>query len=811
MKLFNILQSASCFALLAGLALSPSAFAQQNESDKAALDEIIVTAQSRAQSLQDVPVSVSAVTEDTLVKTSVVKIEDLTTLVPNFTYTETGISTNFFIRGVGSGINQAFEQSVGVYVDGVNFPRGQQVRAPFLDIARVEVLRGPQSILFGKNSVAGALNIITNRPTATFEGSLLAQQEVVDGETVLEGVLSGPLSDRVRARVAGRYRKFDGFIHNATLDRDEPNREEYTFRGLVDFDVTENITATAKAEYSQFDSFGRNIEVENAQAATVGPFTGLNYGQILVNVFGQDASVLNQTRDGIRSSNGDSSNNKQQLYQFDINWALGDFTLKSTSAYQDFKYSEVCDCDFTGANVFLADLQEKYQQFSQELRLTSPLYDKYDYILGGYFQSSKHDYNDQIIVNTNSILVPALGGSGALISGTQAARHAHVDTTVWSAFAQFNYHVSDDVTLQLGGRVTNDKRDGTRIMNIEAAGGGALPAAQAAAAIVYAGGFAISSTNLAAIAGAGNPTAAFLLNKLGQPEATGHRNKTKFSPDIKLVYDVSDDTMLYASWARGYKSGSFDFRANNRGVSPTTNEAFEFDDERADNYEIGGKFKFGGNVELNLTGYYTKYNDLQISIFDGVLGFNVGNAARSRIEGIELDGRWAVTDHVRLTGGASLMDFKFTDFKNGQCYFGQTPNVDFDGDGTPELCDYTGLSNQLVSDFSGNIAMDFDWPVSENYEITGYTSLFYASAYDAAPTHDPAGRQDGYAKINARLALAPKDGPWEIAILGKNLTDKIVKTYSGDAPLSGSSFGVKTNYNFIGQGRTIALQGRVKF
>jgi len=257
---------------------------------------------------------------------------------------------------------------------------------------------------------------------------------------------------------------------------------------------------------------------------------------------------------------------------------------------------------------------------------------------------------------------------------------------------------------------------------------------------------------------------------------------------------------------RGFKSGGFDFRANNRGTFATSNEAFEFDDEQATNFEVGGKFKLGSSAELNATAYFTKFDDLQVSIFDGTLGFNVRNAATSEVKGLEIDGRWALTDHVRLNGGMSIMDFEFTDFADGQCYAAQSDSrVQANG-----LCDYTGLSNQLVSDFSGNLAIDFDHQIGD-YEITGLASLFYASAYDAAATHDPLGRQDGYAKINARLAFAPQDGPWEIAILGKNLGDEIIRTYTGDAPLAFSSFGRKTNYSFFGQGRTITLQGKVKF
>ena len=229
-----------CFALSGSIAMlaaaATTAFAQ--DDGRSLLDEITVTAAYREQGLQDVPVSVSAVTGDMIANVGLQKVEDIQFLVPNFTMTETGISTNIFIRGIGSGINQAFEQSVGTYIDGVYYGRAQQARAPFLDLERVEVLRGAQSILFGKNSVAGALNITTAKPSDEFEGSVFVSNEFEDSETIVEGVLSGAFSDTVRARVAARSRNLDGYMTNATLNRDEPNREDWTVRATLQADLT---------------------------------------------------------------------------------------------------------------------------------------------------------------------------------------------------------------------------------------------------------------------------------------------------------------------------------------------------------------------------------------------------------------------------------------------------------------------------------------------------------------------------------------------------------------------------------------------
>ncbi len=791
---------------LAGLALNVTAVAQDTAPERA-LEEIIVTAQYREQGLQDVPISVTAVTGDMLTKTALQKVEDIQFLVPNFNMTETGISTSVFIRGIGSGINQGFEQSVGYYIDGIHYGRGQQSRMPFLDLERVEVLRGPQSILFGKNSVAGALNITTAKPSNEFEGRIFVSTETEDGETILEGMLSGPFSDRVRGRVAARTRDSDGYLNNATVSRDEPQREDWTVRGILEFDLTDNVMATFKAEVSEFDVRGRHIEIINESP---GP-SGLTYAQILALVFMQDPSVLNNTQDGIRSANDDFSFNELETYVLTVDWAIGEFDLKSVSAWQSFEYDELCDCDFTGASVFGAALQESYDQFSQEFRLTSPLNDNYNYILGFYYQTSDHDYRDQIIVPANSVLIPAINmdspGAGNLVVATEANRLATVENDVISAFAQFNWQISDVFTLQLGGRFTQDERDGFRTLSILAQGGGSLPAAQAAAPLVYANLFGITSTNLEFL----GPTGAFFISQLGALPVSGNRDKTKFSPDVKLVWDVSDDVMLYASWAQGFKSGSFDFRANNRNFYPDMATSFEFEDEENTNFELGGKFSIGGIAEINATAFFTDYEDLQISIFDGVLGFNVGNAAKAEAKGLEIDARIAAGDYLTISGGLAYLDFEFTDFKNGQCYFGAIPDIDLDGDGTPELCDYTGQANQMVSDWQGNLAFDFRFPIGSSLELSALFNVFYKGDHHTSATFDPVLIQGSYTKLNARLAIGAESGRWEIALLGRNLTDEEVLQFGGDTPLSALLSSAKSNYAFFSQGRTLSVQGTLRF
>jgi len=815
------------------IAALPVSVAQGQDSGQRVLDEITVTAAYREQGLQDVPVSISAVTGDVMTSSAIQKAEDIQFLVPNFTLTETGIGTNAFVRGAGSGINQAFEQSVGTYVDGVYFGRAQQWRSPFLDLERVEVLRGPQSILFGKNSVAGALNITTARPTDEFEGSFLASWEFEDNESIIEGIVSGPISDRVRYRVAARVRDLDGHMFNLTTGEDEPNREDWTVRGTLEFDVSDTLMATLKAEVGEFDVTGRHIEIINEAPAEVGPFAGLQYHQILQTLQqlsggSPDPGLANVTQDEVRTSNGDFSNNESENFVLTLDWAVGDFDLKSITAYSNFEYDEFCDCDFTGGEVFGAALQESYEQISQEFRLSSPLSGNYDYIAGLYFQTSDHDFADQIIVSPTSLLLTAIAlnpaappGSAAWVQDTFADRIATVENDVLSAFAQFNWHFDDAFTLQVGGRITNDDRDGFRTLTIVDGDGSPLPDLpnpKALAPLIYGGLFEITSTNLNTLAlvpdgpGGIGEQATALLAAFGSLPVAGSRDETKFSPEVKLIWNASDDILAYLSWSEGFKSGSFDFRANNRSFYPDMASSFEFDDEEATNIEIGGKLTLaGGALELNGAIFFTEYDDLQISIFDGRLGFNVGNAATAEISGVELDMRWAATDYLTVTGGLAYTDFEFTDFENGQCYFGATPDSDLDGDGTPELCSYTGNSNQLVSDIQGNFSFDIRVPVGRNLELHTVFDIFYTDDYDASATFDPKLVQEAYTLLNARVALGAEDGRWQVALLAKNLTDEKILTFGGDTPLATTNFFAQSNYAFYTTGQQLSLQAQIHF
>ena len=790
--------------LLAAQASAQESTAPEASSEAVAsapLDEIVVSANKREESMQRVAVSVNALSGDQLKQSGVVRLQDAQ--VPSLTVQEGGIGNSVFIRGIGSGINPGFEQSAGTYVDGIYRGRAQQSRAPLLDVSRLELLRGPQTTLFGKNSVAGAINVTSAKPTDSFDGYVTGMYDFELEQSEMEGAVSGPLSDRVRGRLSGRALSADGFVENITIGGGEPSREDIAVRGQLAFDVTDNLTATLKAEVSQFDKEGRSIEIYNERPAAAGPFAGLTYAQIL-SALGSDPSVLNNTLDYQRSGGTEHSNNDSQEYALTLDWRVGEHTFTSITGFSTYEFDELCDCDFTGGNVFNVGLNEDFDQFSQEIRFASSQGNTLDYIVGAYYEDTQLDYSDTILVNSTSILVPLINGmqagAGTAIGNTGTPRAFHQEESGASVFARLTWNATDALHLNFGVRTAYEEKEASRDLAITAIDGSPLTGAPAVVApIVYANVFNVRAHSL-----------------------EGQRDGWKTMPSFSVQYDLSDDVMGYLSYVQGFKSGGFDARSNNPTSPPATVctapntpagcvpaasvGSFEFDDEESQSYEAGLKTRFADDrAEVNLAYYFTDYKDLQVSTFDGVLGFNVSNAGRAEIQGVELDGRWRIVDSLMLRGSVAWTDFEYKEFF-GQCYVGQVADAP-DG----RNCDYAGKTNMFVPDLAGSVALDWYAHVGSKLQLTSTLETVYSGAYFPQATLDPATEQDSYAKLNARIALASQDGTWEIALLGRNLTDEVVTGYAADIPLAARTFGAPSYGSFVAPPRSVAVQALFRF
>ena len=770
----------------------------------AMLEEIVVTAQQRSESLQDVPVSVAAVTAEKMSNAGIVDLQGLSELVPNFSINETGISTTVTIRGISSGINPGFEQSVGIYNDGIFYGRDQLARIPMMDMERVEILRGPQGILFGKNSIAGAVSQVSAKPTDDFQGSVTALYEPDHGEQDVRVVLSGPLSESFSGRIAILDRSLDGYVFNTVSGQDEQNEEEQVIRASLRWDVSDDMTANLKVSRSTFDTVGRNMEVYNSIGAPdhISVLNGIPSTAVASPV----EAGLNYSAD----NNGHFSDNEVSDVTLTVDWDMDGFSLTSVTGFVEYEFDENCDCDFSGAAIFDAARQEEYEQFSQEFRFTSDLGGDFDYIGGLFFQSTELNYKDQISLPSPTLIGDVLAGLAPSLApfapGASTDRSFNQEGDLWAVFAQGTYTLTDEVRVTVGGRYTSETKDADRTQQhkaVAAFGGQYQPAVVADP-----------------ISGAYNALWGIFAIEPYQT-IVGKLDDSSFTPVVTVEWDANEDTMAYFTWTKGFKSGGFDARSNghpdaavNNAGNPISGNpitgSWEFDREEATSIELGSKMTLAdGAAELNVALYMTEYSDLQVSQFDGTLGFNVTNAGEATVQGLEADGRWAVSDNVTLTGSAAYLDFNYDRFPNSQCYFGQMPNSDdFDG-----LCDVSGERKEYTPELQANLGAAWVGDIAAGLVLATSLDLVYIDDYLYAANLDPRSKQDATTQVSARIALRDSEGVWEVALLGRNLTDERVINFGGNTPLGGTLTGQMGNsyYAFVNRPLNVALQARYSF
>jgi outer membrane receptor protein involved in Fe transport len=774
--------------LAAAIALSLTAPAIAQD-DSPALEEVMVTAQKRPQSLRDVPLSVNALGGEKIESAGITNIETMADYIPSFNMTQTGIGTNIAIRGISSGVNQGFEQSAAQFIDGIHYGRAQLSRAPFLDIERVEVLRGPQSIIFGKNSTAGAISITTAKPGDELEGKLSALYEPEHGEQDVRLILSGPISDTVGGRLAILQSSLDGYMENTTLDRDESGDKNRVIRATLQWQPSDLWDITLKMEDGSFDSNGRNIEV-------VKPVGG-SYANAL-SFFTQGAYQLDTTHDWKRQSNGDYSYNDTENITLNIERELGEHTITSVTGYNAYTYQELCDCDFTGASGFNILSDEDYSQVSQELRIASPEDETISYLGGVFFQSSSLKFHDAVRVPTDSFIATAfsslLGAQAAnLLRGASTQRDFEQDTDLAAIFAQGTWNFTDLSRLIVGARYTQETKEASRHQYHVSNTGVTLP--QGTTAQPY---------NLI-----------WSQFKIDPHAVKGDRDESGFTPLITFQHDFWGTDMVYLSYTTGFKSGGFDVRANAApnaldGIYPNIEGTWEFEEEKVRNFEAGAKLVLAdGAAELNVAAFRSEFKDMQTSQFDGSLSFNVTNAGEAVVQGLEVDGRWAVIDNVMLRGGAAYIDFEYTDFPNSQCYFGQPASER--NPTNPTVCDATGKRREFTPEIQGNMGIDYTLNFSNGLKLVNTLDVIYSTEYLTTPSLDPKFEQPSYTKINARIALSGNDDMWELALIGKNLTDESVVTYANGLPVATTVSSGTGYYAFYERPRNIALQGTIRF
>ncbi len=535
-------------AITAGMAGVPNAYAAQ-------LEEVLVTAQKRVESLQDVPISVAAVSGEQIEDQGLVSLEAVSASIPTLHIGEAQIGEQLFIRGIGSGVNAGFEQSVGTFVDGIYYGRGRSSRNALFDVERIEVLKGPQGTLFGKNTIAGALNITTAKPTAEFEGSVTGMYEFEQEETILSGVVSGPLTDTLSGRIAAQWSNMDaGWIDNELRNEDEPTPENIVVRSSLSWDASDRLTVDANYTYSDFTQDGRNSELSDANgrypgapflpgmAELVAPYGEFGKLDEKRNVGGTPGSLYDR----------DKMENDANAFVLTLNYDWGDYIVTSISGYTDYNLTDETDNDVTPLDILAMETEENYEQYSQEFRLTSPGGETIDYIVGVYYQYDELDTEQFINVNLLETSfgspVPGVVPPGFFGPPLFSARYAHMeqDTTSWSVFSQMTWNITDTVRTTLGLRYADDEKKVDQELRLTQFNDKNTPLATLfpPASGVAPGFVQVGIWN----------------DNLGTFEHTINDKKSKdnVTGSLNIQWDYSDDGMVYASVSTGYKSGGFD-------------------------------------------------------------------------------------------------------------------------------------------------------------------------------------------------------------------------------------------------------------
>ena len=754
-------------------------------SAQAVLEEITVTAQKRDVGLQDSPLSISAFSGETLEKGKIFNAGDLAQRTAGLSFTNpTPFDMEMNIRGVMNTRLDApsASRSVGIFMDEVVVGRMGLMSMDFYDIERVEVLRGPQGVLLGKNVVGGAINVITAKPQFENEGKVTVSAGNL-GSQLVNGFVTGGLSENLAARFAWQYRKNDGFAKDVLNDRDLHNLESMQARLSLLYQGDDGLSADLVFEYLSDEGNG-------TCAIGVGPMPW-TASRALVGL----TDIRDCMPEPVQYS--DSPDGRNQGYDrnafsasLKIEKDFDGFTLTSVTGYRsgegDSQYSQTgLGPDAPGLQeAFFAALgagdvptavsyglsfdfpvreDEDLTQFSQEIRLTSnDTSSAVDWIVGAYYQKDEVDKFDRF---WSEILLGAVGLAPGSLNG-ESTWDNRGEVESYAAFGQVGYRFTDNLKLTVGARYTSDDISGNLDAVAVALGDKFSPA---------------DPTPLTPLTGEPDGMGGVVPYPLGGGFSTSYGDDwTETTLQAILEYDVNDDVILYANVSQGYKSGGFQDTPPN-----TLGATLSYEPEKVLSYEVGIKSEFmDSRLRINGAAFLMDYEDLQVEFTNDVCLCNiVSNASDAEIKGLELEVQFVPTDFLYTWLSGSYVDTEYQDYV--------ISTGDFSGNRmqrTPEAQISAGA--ELTTSVGG-------------WEDALSVRVVYTWQDDMPWAHTNVGMEDSYGIWDARVALAPLDQPWSISLWGKNIGDKdyranIIEFLGGEMSLYAPprTYGVDFTFQF---------------
>ena len=737
-----LMSSAAILAVTAAPAFAQTV-AEDNESV-----EIVVTAQKRSEKLQDIPLAVSVVGADALSRQGGINLENAQYLVPSLNFRKSGTSINqsLYIRGVGTAtFSLAGEPSISTVLDGVVLARAGEAFSDLVDIDRIEVLRGPQGTLFGKNASAGVVNIVSKRPGDTLAGYAEGAWFFGNGnEYRVRAGIDLPLAEGVRSRWTAFYGNYEGNIFNdaANVNRRVNGYDRYGIRGIIEADLSETVKLTVIGDWRKAndDCCAEVIGTTPTGVAALA-LAGINF---------QGDETRTVRHNLVTRTEEESYGISAQL-----DAEVGTHTVTWISAWRRYDNREIREGDWVGgAFAGLAQLHDDGPQtgttFSQELRLTSPADQAFTYVAGAFFSRAVTERTFSRFVtrcgNAPSPVALVTCGSPGFpaenVSGTATFGSAFDN---YALFGQGTYAFNEKLRAIVGLRFTADQLSifHSRVASPNIAG---LPGIQRNfdQGVYDSSNFGQNN---------GDPT-----RSNGTPFST-KTSATNLSGKLGLQYDFSDDVMGYGTYSRGYKGPAYNTFFN---LNPTGTNVIEA--EIADSYEIGLKNTlFGGSLTLNLAAFYAKYKNFQANNPDLVAGVVVTrftNAGDVSTRGVELDFVWRPAKDLNLVGGLAFTDAQVDAFK-------APPGAAVIPAGTP-----LGFAPR----WKGSLGMDYRYRTggAVDFTLAGNVSTQSSqlSLFDASQALRDAGTIGAYSLVDLQFGLVEKDDKFRLTFIVKNLFDQ---------------------------------------
>lgn len=794
-------------AYLASTLPSQLAHATEGAQTYTGLEEVVVSARKRRENLQDIPVSVTALTSETLQKYDVTSLEKVASMTPSFTVgrTPSGSGAQLTMRGIGSSSTSiSIEQSVAVVVDDVYYGQGRIINEGMFDMERIEVLKGPQALFFGKNATAGVISLTSASPTPHFSLSGKIGHEFEAEQTYAEGVISGPITDTIGVRLALRGSTMDGgYFENRARDvvsptfdiatgtlanhiyaagaKDTPQEDEFMGRLSVAFDPSDVLSINLKA--SATHSENNNPSWNNIIYKSPTGFSSLDptvpVGDAFVFYQNDDAADIAARFPYVDNDGSLGSKYDSQQATISINYQIGNMTLTSVTNGQKNKNRFACDCDFQSAPDGTVTTEEsEWEAFSEELRLITDFDSSVNFMIGILYQKTSRDFDQHI-------QLAGLEDSSAPAQYRYHGVHKNSsqDGETISPFFQVMWKPIDNLEMSVGGRYTDESKDSRFVQ----------PYVNAALQGLWLQGVT----------------------------RTGRQNFSEFSPEFTVNYHITPDVMVYGAYKTAYKSGGFSI-SGLVGASSTQDD-FEFDPETANGFEAGVKSTLlNGQLRFNATAYWYEFEDLQVDFFNSPsFAFVTLNAGSAITQGIELESQYAPfkVPGLTISGALNYNDASYDDFV-APCWSGQRPsqgcNTVVPGTaGTPGT-DISDAPTSMAPKWTASFGVDYEVPMFSDMTLDLGANLLYSSDYNPSAFNNRYSKRGSYTKVDAAVRLKSADERWEIAVIGKNLTDEFIVTGAFDAPSTGVDTGTESGVfadqiGFVSLPRTIAIQASYRY